>query len=468
MMTLALQTSSLLPSPRNMIWDDRRLHELPLRPQSPPERIELPSIRQVHLSMFYFKEICINIGQAIPEIQLRNGRGIELEYRGDGTSYSQSAGPEALIIPPEYAYSPSVHMRRMLSEDNDSTSGDRLVPRIYRRPKRPFQSQSEATSPASARRASAFTSIESWSSSDRINPYIPAQRHGGLRSPPPFESTSINRFEWRPTLPSLPSLTFEGGVAQASINQSNWTEYALEVTRPGAQTFPQVSTSFDPPPSSHHADSISYKYQQPRGQSYSGPSTHSSDKTPFPLRSHHTGHPGSSYPYGTEMNDGTDGKQRKRRGNLRKETTDKLRAWFVNHLQHPYPTEDEKQELMKQTGLQMSRLPKIIIGSPRMLSVLLDQISNWFINARRRQLPAMINNAKAESNARSARGGERGEVTDDFGDERDNRSSITLGESDDDGSGYDDECDWMKRHPVQGLPKRDESSASSSWGLSGT
>jgi hypothetical protein len=49
-----------------------------------------------------------------------------------------------------------------------------------------------------------------------------------------------------------------------------------------------------------------------------------------------------------------EGKQRKRRGNLPKETTDILRAWFISHLQHPYPTEDEKQELMRLTGLQMS------------------------------------------------------------------------------------------------------------------
>ncbi|KAF4123213.1 hypothetical protein GMORB2_6763 [Geosmithia morbida] len=73
-----------------------------------------------------------------------------------------------------------------------------------------------------------------------------------------------------------------------------------------------------------------------------------------------------------------EGKQRKRRGNLPKETTDKLRAWFMTHLSHPYPTEDEKQELMRVTKLQM------------------NQISNWFINARRRQLPTMISNARIE------------------------------------------------------------------------
>lgn len=76
-------------------------------------------------------------------------------------------------------------------------------------------------------------------------------------------------------------------------------------------------------------------------------------------------------------NDGKNGPQRKRRGNLPKDTTDKLRDWFHRHLHHPYPTEDEKQALMDQTGLQM------------------NQISNWFINARRRQLPQLLSDAKA-------------------------------------------------------------------------
>ncbi|CAK7268487.1 homeodomain super [Sporothrix epigloea] len=86
-----------------------------------------------------------------------------------------------------------------------------------------------------------------------------------------------------------------------------------------------------------------------------------------------------------------DSSQRKRRGNLPKETTDKLRAWFAEHLHHPYPSEDEKQNLMHQTGLQM------------------NQISNWFINARRRHLPALLINAEAVSGAMSGiRGGNTG------------------------------------------------------------
>lgn len=63
------------------------------------------------------------------------------------------------------------------------------------------------------------------------------------------------------------------------------------------------------------------------------------------------------------MGIGGENKQRKRRGNLPKETTDKLRSWFVAHLQHPYPTEDEKQDLMRVTGLQMSMFDDCVLFS---------------------------------------------------------------------------------------------------------
>ncbi|OAL51712.1 hypothetical protein IQ07DRAFT_389163 [Pyrenochaeta sp. DS3sAY3a] len=57
---------------------------------------------------------------------------------------------------------------------------------------------------------------------------------------------------------------------------------------------------------------------------------------------------------------------RRRRGNLPKEATNMLKDWFVAHRSSPYPTEDEKIDLCNRTGLS------------------LNQVSNWFINARRR------------------------------------------------------------------------------------
>lgn len=39
-------------------------------------------------------------------------------------------------------------------------------------------------------------------------------------------------------------------------------------------------------------------------------------------------------------------------GRLPKDTADILRRWFILHVHHPYPTEDEKMELARQTGLQ--------------------------------------------------------------------------------------------------------------------
>jgi hypothetical protein len=52
--------------------------------------------------------------------------------------------------------------------------------------------------------------------------------------------------------------------------------------------------------------------------------------------------------------DGRSGK--KRRGNLPKHTTDTLRSWLHEHVDHPYPTEEQKQHLMSITGLTMSQV----------------------------------------------------------------------------------------------------------------
>jgi hypothetical protein len=289
--------------------------------------------------------------QAVPEIQHPPGRT-------DSRSYSPVTHPRALFTPPEYSQTPSLHKRRRLSFEEDQELEPREhVPKLYRSPTRPSpRSQSGAISPtSSARRPS---TIESCNGSPRNSPYISTRGPPVTRSPPTFEPTSIaSSSEWRPTLPSLPSLTL---TASDPRGRNSFSEYALDSSRTGAhQTYPQPPTStFDPTMSTYQPSLLSLSiYQQPRGQSYPAPSLYpmSHDRTPFTSNSHHGGFPGSSFPYGLEVSDGSnDSKQRKRRGNLPKETTDKLRAWFVAHLQHPYPTEDEKQDLMRQTGLQMS------------------------------------------------------------------------------------------------------------------
>lgn len=47
---------------------------------------------------------------------------------------------------------------------------------------------------------------------------------------------------------------------------------------------------------------------------------------------------------------------RRRRGNLPKHITDILRAWFHDHLDHPYPTDEDKQMFIERTGLTISQV----------------------------------------------------------------------------------------------------------------
>ncbi|KAI9264451.1 hypothetical protein BY458DRAFT_514061 [Sporodiniella umbellata] len=67
---------------------------------------------------------------------------------------------------------------------------------------------------------------------------------------------------------------------------------------------------------------------------------------------------------------------KRRRGNLPKAVTAILRDWLSKHKRHPYPTEEEKAMLAEETHLS------------------LNQISNWFINARRRILQPMLEEEK--------------------------------------------------------------------------
>lgn len=74
----------------------------------------------------------------------------------------------------------------------------------------------------------------------------------------------------------------------------------------------------------------------------------------------------------------------RRRGKLPKDVTELLKSWLMEHSSHPYPNEDEKRRLCLTTGLSIS------------------QVSNWFINARRRILAPQQTAAAAAASAASS------------------------------------------------------------------
>ncbi|WFD42158.1 hypothetical protein MPSI1_000797 [Malassezia psittaci] len=71
--------------------------------------------------------------------------------------------------------------------------------------------------------------------------------------------------------------------------------------------------------------------------------------------------------------------QPKRGGKLPKPITDMLKTWLLEHAEHPYPTEEEKRRFCEYTGLDIC------------------QISNWFVNARRRILAPQIQAAAGKA-----------------------------------------------------------------------
>ncbi|POR35153.1 Homeobox protein PKNOX1 [Tolypocladium paradoxum] len=358
MSILTMATPSPHPIFRNEYpWDAARPSSDYSRPRTENKTVALPSIRQT-----------------FPELHL-DGPLTDKPTSGPSIiNESPSIAAQGSAASPEYVHSPNSNKRRRISiEVEQSMLRAKQVPRLYRSPERPLPQQ---LSPARREHPSS-TTAETWTSPGRAGSYPPS---GGVLVPVEMNG----RVESRHALPSLPP-TMKFDREPAPLHRPR--EPAA-----GSAGAPVLEI----PPPVYQGQEYGYSYHHPsRYQSLSTSSIRPYDRAPFSAGGNYGLHHRDMGRYGDlgGMGLGGDAKQRKRRGNLPKETTDKLRAWFVVHLQHPYPTEDEKQDLMRETGLQM------------------NQISNWFINARRRQLPAMINSARAESDAMNGRvGGGEGKI----------------------------------------------------------
>lgn len=111
--------------------------------------------------------------------------------------------------------------------------------------------------------------------------------------------------------------------------------YYIDPRSRGAPAFPPPNSGYGPP-SGYPLPSPSGGYYIPPGHRYQTDYSH------------------GNLQFEQEQIGGQ--QPRRRRGNLPRDTTDILKAWFGEHLAHPYPTEDEKQMLCNRTGLAMTQV----------------------------------------------------------------------------------------------------------------
>ncbi|OTB06886.1 hypothetical protein M426DRAFT_9313 [Hypoxylon sp. CI-4A] len=358
--------------PRDFTWREVRREPSPKPKPQQRENVVLPSIRQ-----------------AFPELLLSETQyDIPSRTQSCATTMSgRSSG--GTTTPPEYIHSSILHKRRCPSPERDGIIGrSHSVPRQCNNS---YDTTCRSTSPSSRRKVT--LELRTGPIQAKSPPPPPSPPRMTTLSPVTLGHTEYGSFESRPSLPRLDTMDFvrDDRYEPQPVRRPGYDEYNHDMRRPSIVSNNSQGTEGGSPTYPHY--SYGFHHRPNRVQSLSMGSTHPPfDRTPFsPPGMPSPSHFDPSYESMVRLRDysmvmNNEGKQRKRRGNLPKETTDILRAWFLAHLNHPYPTEEEKQTLMRKTGLQ------------------LNQISNWFINARRRQLPTMINNARAESDAMTMRG----------------------------------------------------------------
>lgn len=303
--------------------------------------------------------------------------GFESQERSIETEYKHNATPLSSITSERtYKTSPGSTKRRRLSNDyydESQQQRDRYQSDNGRRsPMTATYGFDSAIASPISRQESLRSAPDSKAFSGHGSPYIPVPgREQSIlsipeRRAPPFHSpiSEPSCTIHRPNLPNLttPDRSYDRSYSQTPggrygdypsrneypRNDYPRSEYALETSRSYHQH--KYTTSHDTSYASSQSD---YGYQQPRNQSHSGPPSYQLNQGQTPFTNGH--HPGNYNSAAYPAQDMGDSKPRKRRGNLPKPTTDILTNWFINHLEHPYPNEEEKQLLMSSTGLQLSK-----------------------------------------------------------------------------------------------------------------
>ena len=176
------------------------------------------------------------------------------------------------------------------------------------------------------RRGSYASTVSSASHSTMMKP-------SPVTSPHPAVATTFRSHGQPQDQYNLPSISSFAGDERTDLYRRD--SYAL-------------STSSEPripyPAYQHHGNVPNPEYYYPNGPYQ--------DRSSFPGSSAN----GSYHSNFDNVSDYSDSKNKRRRGNLPKAVTDILRAWFLNHVAHPYPTEAEKQELIARTGLSISQV----------------------------------------------------------------------------------------------------------------
>lgn len=177
---------------------------------------------------------------------------------------------------------------------------------------------------------------------------------------PMGDSTAIaSHFASRGQSPILPPIRDLQSMSERGVNAPNNT---FPESRAPPRSDPFGTQDYR----ASHPPTLSGPMADPRNLTNSGPPMMHAQALPY-------GHPQMGYQGDPEqispqmmthpqqanfgvMGDSIDPKTKRRRGNLPKPVTDILRAWFLEHVDHPYPSEEEKQMFMTRTGLSINQV----------------------------------------------------------------------------------------------------------------